>query len=318
MGRQLETALAERLAKVLLSTVRGILKPGSLKKVASWQNAKAWEEMADSILAGCVGGKVEVILQQPLTATALLLYFCCAAHQSVSAGNRWTLGERMATSMLEAWSSKKGSDTWCEAGLSCFSSRCASALLAPAWGAQIKGTAKPFVQRRQLTFMCTALQRFQSLPEGKERTKAIAVSEEFAKACADLLDESQVEDAMSPGNKQKLRREALRAIKVAIKVRAKLGGGELAESDIGAHLSNAASKLREALPVQRGEVHQACTEVQRLASGSAPPQKEQSDGSRDPNGQQVKRSREKEQSDSGGAKATEKSQPGAKRSRRMS
>merc|ERR1711972_484915 len=92
----------------------------------------------------------------------------------------------------------------------------------------------------------------------------------FAGLCGEMLDGtlSSTDSATSLGSasaaqKQKVRRETLRALKAVLRVRPKEGSSVVSSSDAAKKIVASARKVRDALPARHGEVYQLCLHVVR-------------------------------------------------------
>merc|ERR1711972_707105 len=92
----------------------------------------------------------------------------------------------------------------------------------------------------------------------------------FAGLCGEMLDGtlSSTDSATSLGSasaaqKQKVRRETLRALKAVLRVRPKEGSSVVASSVAAKTIAASARKVRDALPARHGEVYQLCLHVVR-------------------------------------------------------
>merc|ERR1711972_691600 len=99
----------------------------------------------------------------------------------------------------------------------------------------------------------------------------------FAGLCGEMLDGtlSSTDSATSLGSasaaqKQKVRRETLRALKAVLRVRPKEGSSVVASSDAAKTIATSARKVRDALPARHGEVYQLCLHVVRALQPPKP------------------------------------------------
>merc|ERR1711972_1139909 len=99
----------------------------------------------------------------------------------------------------------------------------------------------------------------------------------FAGLCGEMLDGtlSSTDSATSLGSasaaqKQKVRRETLRALKAVLRVRPKDGSSVVASSDVAKTIAASARKVRDALPARHGEVYQLCLHVVRALQPPKP------------------------------------------------
>jgi len=289
--RQLESALAQRIAKLLLKALRQVCRPNSINEVCSWHTADEWAEYARTLFSQACGFKVTLAGQRLFDVGALLLYFFCAAHNAALEQGKtavddangpdgndveqgWTLAEELLKCALQDWSVKKDSERWSEAVLTVFVARAPLAVVRLPWLDQIRASAtrKTFVQRAQVSFFANHL--LQGLPSGLAARSAAAVAADFANLCAELLEttlegigsESRTTAGSTPSGaqKQKVRREALRGLKVALRARAKqqTGIAPMPEAAAG-RIAATVTKVRDALPARHGEVYQLCLHVLR-------------------------------------------------------
>jgi len=320
--QDLEVALTERLGRVLRQGLRNVLRPPSLKKIAAWQTPAQWEQLAEAVYDSSLKSKHQDLAhhQHQLQAGALLLYLCCAAHHQ--AANSWKLGERLARQLLESWSTKKGVENYCQITLKVFASRGPAMLLDLPWTETLRGTAKPFVQRSQIAFVSDCLPHFAALQTDKDR--ALALFDSFIRFCAECLDKSRTDESMTGANKQKLRREALPALRLALKLRSRLTSEELKGSELAKEVAAAASRLRESLPFKGGSVFMRCQELCKLVPKTEAGSTQQKRPAQDSKEGSAKRS--KDQASASTTAAAEKSgavekkakEPNAKRSRKAS
>lgn len=227
-----------------------------------------------------------------------MLYFLCSAHRAAAMGSAgkssasqgWNLAEELLGSALRDWGGKKDCDQWCQTALNAFATRVPQILLRLSWIEQIKLCRKAFAQRAQLTFVAEQLMRPPQPSNEGEATLAThassgpsaAFADAFAELCADLL-----EATVAPGNgnavdeaggnasqRQKMKRDALRALKTTIrgrqKAEQKAERGERPEkgSPFGpaasAKVASAVQAVRDELSVWHGEVYHLCLHILRV------------------------------------------------------
>lgn len=283
--RQLEAALAQRIAKLLLKSLRQVCRPASVSTVCSWHTADEWAGFARALATYASTAKNASIGHQSIEAGSLLLFFYCTAHNAVMKGgdNAWSLAEEVLNQGLRDWSLKKDSERWCQSMLTVFSGRVPHVLLRLPWVDQIRasGMRKTFVQRAQLSFVASHLLQGSALAVTDGGAAERAAS--FAELCAELLESTLKGDSdakssaeagsnMAATQKQKLRREALRVMKVAIRTRkVKQGAAEDAvfPDKVTKRIAKVVTGVRDALPARHGEVYQTCLHVLRSVGDSA-------------------------------------------------
>jgi len=283
--RQTEGILAQRVAKLLSRSLKQVCRSTIVEELCKYHTADEWAEQAQKILAQGFTARVSGAGARPLEAGALLLYLFCAAHDAVvsqedggKGGSSWSLAEKMLTSALADWSSNKDGDRWCKVVFQTFVSRVPEVLLRLPWAAQVRATKKSFVQRAQLSFICNHL--LQDLPNKMPVAAVGQLAADFADACADVLKSSTTTEtttatskdaaadatanAQGGGQHQKLRREALRGLKVALKLKRRDSSSPLTTA-AAQSISAAVTQVRDELSAkqQRGDVYHSCLYVLR-------------------------------------------------------
>jgi len=278
--RRLEAGLAERLCKLLARVLRGVCRGPVIEAVAGWHSAEEWASKARALCALGQTQKMAGSGQKSLEVGSNMLYFLCAAHRAATSGEDanlahgegWTLAEELLGGVLREWGGKKDCDAWCQAALKAFAVRATEVLRRLGWMEQIRGSRKAFAQRSQVSFVASELLR--PAAAGQEGPPASFV-EGFTELLAELLESSLKEEgnaASSASQKQKLRREALLALKSVLRQR-RAAHEKLAAA---ATISGAVAGVRDSLPNQqrRGEVYQLCLHILRIVrpqvTGAAP------------------------------------------------
>lgn len=275
--------------------LRQLCRGSVITEICGWHSPEEWATQARALYALGQSPKLATVGSRPFEVGSALLYLLCAAHRAASLGGAkappsvaqgWGLAEELLGSALRDWGGKRDCDQWCQAVLNTFAVRAPQILIRLPWIDQIHSCRKPFAQRAQLSFVASQLMRPPQAPEGEaEGGPNIAAdvsatfADSFAVLCADLLKATIAssgsgggeEAGSSSSQRQKMRRDALRGLKSALRYRQKADrSGE--KPDRSSPFSPAASAkvaaavlaVRDGLSVWRGEVYQLCLHILRI------------------------------------------------------
>lgn len=281
MIHRIESDLAQRIIKLLHAALRHVCRWVSMKEVCTWRTADDWKKDAHTLVS--LGGSRNAAAggQKTLMVGAKLAYLFCMAHHAVLVGasspspeivrkasdrEAWTLAEELLLSSIQDWSSgKKEGQQWCEAVLNVFATRAPHMLLSLPWFEHIRACKKNFVQKTQIAFVANLLLRCAS-SEAMPSTFPV----QFADLCAELLEGTlesgeDTSAAASATQRQKLRRDLLRGLKLLLRVcwRAQKQGRAFSSEIPAERIRAAVKKVRESLSNRRGEVYQLCLHVLR-------------------------------------------------------
>lgn len=274
--RNLEDHLQQRIHKLLQRLLKIICRAGHLQVLACWLSPEQWASKARSM---CILGQTPKVClngPRPLEVGSALFYFYCAAHQAASQASEdspagWALAEELLASLLQEWGGKKDCDSWCQMALKAFAARTPQLLQKLPWVEAIRSSRKAYAQRMQLAFVATNVLR--PHPPGTKQDEVAALvsfADSFAALCAELVASTLGKPAEEGGNPtnqmQKLRREALQALKSALRVRQKSSEVTKISPEIATSIASAVAGLRDSLPNQRrqGEVYQLCVHILRI------------------------------------------------------
>jgi len=275
--RQLEAALAQRVAKLLAKALRQASRLSALASIAQWDTAEGWAKQARECFEMCRNYKAPGVGQKPLEVSALLLYVFCAAHRASLCSKeqltkdnleQWSLATELLTQALEDWSTKKDLDRSSTAMMEVFVIRIPRVVLALPWVEQLRASAarKAYVHREQMAFITGRL--LHGLPPDVMSTSAGPLAAGFAMQCAEALESTLQTAAASPAlsNQQrtKLRRESLRGLRTAFKLKIQETDDKpwLSHKD-GEKISSIIAKVRDSLQARHGEVYLLCLHLLR-------------------------------------------------------
>lgn len=281
--RNLEDNLAQRIHKLLQKLLKNICRAGHVQILAGWHSPEQWASKARRMYTLCQTPNVCLHSgPRPLEIGSGIFYFFCAAHQAASQASEdppagWALAEELLASLLQEWGGKKDCDSWCQTALKAFAVRTPQLLQKLPWVEAIRSSRKDttkwkaYTQRMQLAFVATNVLR-PHLPGAKQDEVAALLSfaDSFAALCAELVASTLGKPAEEGGNStnqmQKLRREALQALKSALRVRQKSSEVTKIPPEIATTIASAVAGLRDSLPNQRrqGEVYQLCVHILRI------------------------------------------------------
>lgn len=275
--RNLEDNLAQRIHKLLQKLLKNICRAGHVQILAGWHSPEQWASKARRMYTLCQTPNVCLHSgPRPLEIGSGIFYFFCAAHQAASQASEdppagWALAEELLASLLQEWGGKKDCDSWCQTALKAFAVRTPQLLQKLPWVEAIRSSRKAYTQRMQLAFVATNVLR-PHLPGAKQDEVAALLSfaDSFAALCAELVASTLGKPAEEGGNStnqmQKLRREALQALKSALRVRQKSSEVTKIPPEIATTIASAVAGLRDSLPNQRrqGEVYQLCVHILRI------------------------------------------------------
>jgi len=185
----------------------------------------------------------------------------------------WDLAEELLAEALKSWSCKRDCERWCAAIFSVFANRAPRVLVSLPWLAQIREGRNAFVQRAQLTLVTNQILR--NLPSSSANANTATFASDVAVLCADLLEgtlapPSDKAPSASSSQRQKLRRDVLKALNALLKIQKRHAPGEqkprkcdLFDVAISTKIVAIVKKVTAALPVRRGEVYSLCLFIQR-------------------------------------------------------
>lgn len=298
--RRVEGDLARRLGDVLSKTLKAVGRAAVVKEVSKWHASEDWGARARALYEVGQGQQAAAAGQKPAEVGGALLYWICAVHRAKAhpglghedAGG-WEVAEELLKVALKDWSGKRGNVMWCSAILGVFANRVPQLLLKLPWLDKIRESKNAYIQRAQVTLVATQVLR---APGFANATGATDFAAGFACLCADLLESSLVGDktasgaapaappAPAPGDaapgaegtsqsqRQKLRRDILRAMTTATRAQGKRKPGDAkpAPALTGEPAARVVAVLQtvvKSLPARRGEVYQLCLHLQRSIRG---------------------------------------------------
>eukprot|EP00929_Paragymnodinium_shiwhaense_P009588 TRINITY_DN1137_c0_g1_i1.p1 TRINITY_DN1137_c0_g1~~TRINITY_DN1137_c0_g1_i1.p1 ORF type:complete len:1464 (+),score=399.56 TRINITY_DN1137_c0_g1_i1:243-4634(+) len=327
--RRLEGDLARRLSEMLSKALKQICRWQVVREVCQWHTAEDWAANAREFFAMAQDPKVAAAGPRPADVGAVLVYWLCSVHRAKSLGasssteadatkatQGWQLAEDLLATALKDWAGKKDSARWSEAVLGVFANRAPAVLLKLPWLEQMRGTSKPFIQRSQATFVSTRVLRTLSTCESGGATSSTStavgkLTAGFAQFCGEVLEGTMEaegkakkkkgdkadgkvaadSDTASASQRQKLRRDVLKALSTALGQQSKKHRHQQRQGQSPGSLPLDVKSARniiaimrrliDSLPARRGEVYQLCLHIQRCLRPMIPADGNTSDASAD-------------------------------------
>eukprot|EP00747_Dinoflagellata_sp_TGD_P089878 gnl/TRDRNA2_/TRDRNA2_164484_c0_seq1.p1 gnl/TRDRNA2_/TRDRNA2_164484_c0~~gnl/TRDRNA2_/TRDRNA2_164484_c0_seq1.p1 ORF type:complete len:580 (+),score=114.84 gnl/TRDRNA2_/TRDRNA2_164484_c0_seq1:1142-2881(+) len=298
--RQLELEFSRRVAGVLSRVTKHLSRGTVIRQVSQWHTEDVWEEKARALFNLGGGQKAAAVGQKAAEVGAFLFYWFCAvlrtkkvppttgvdgtesredaAEMEETATQGWECAVAPLKKALSDWSTKKDASRWCTAVINTFGVRIPALVLSLPWCEEIKANRKPYERRAQISCLADILRNSPS-----DTFNSSQVAAKFTDTCADLLVESLDESANAQqGQQQKLRRDALRGLSVALKTRMKASTSSTKRGrrrndssamrplkhSVVEKINNVVTRVRDNCAVKRGEVYQLCWHVLKTIKAS--------------------------------------------------